>query len=171
MWGKEDGFYGIRQRCPKPHGEDHYPASSDLVHSGFRIWQPIRPPNGGLKASTNASLLELLIRYHNRLCSDSRDKSTLSQDSLGMEVLICGLTITRNWAESSRDAFQMIVKEMRELSAVRHFQRQSIAVRTSWTPDWSIPLEEQVFVPPRNVRSYSAAAGTPAAVASRQVLS
>lgn len=113
MWGKEDGFYGIRQRCPKPHGEDHYPASSDLVHSGFRIWQPIRPPNGGLKASTNASLLELLIRYHNRLCSDSRDKSTLSQDSSGMEVLICGLTITRNWAESSRDAFQMIVKEMR----------------------------------------------------------
>jgi hypothetical protein len=57
-------------------------------------------PNGGLKTSTNASLLELLIRYSNRLCSDSRDKPTLSRGSSGIEVLVCGLTITRNWANS-----------------------------------------------------------------------
>src|SRR4051812_25043436 len=33
--GKKDGFYGIRQRRPKPPEEYHCPARSDLVRSRF----------------------------------------------------------------------------------------------------------------------------------------
>jgi len=118
----------------------------------FRIWQSICPPNGGLKISTNASLL---IRYRNRLCSDPRDKIY----ALLRLVRYGGLDMRPDYNKELdrvfHNVFKIIVKETRELSS---------AVRTPQAPDWSIPLEEQIFVPPRNVCSYSAATGMPAAV-------